>query len=155
LAGLVLVAACANLAGMLMARGADRQREMAIRVSMGAGAGRLARQLLTETLLLAAIGGVAGCVVAILISTALSAWRLPVELPVQFDVNPDAQVFVFAFVIATLAGVLFGIAPARQASKTDPNAALKAATAGDPRRVGGRRAICSSRRRSWCASCCS
>jgi predicted permease len=136
LAGLVLIAACANLAGMLMARGADRQREMAIRVSMGAGAGRLARQLLTETLLLAALGGVAGCVVAILASSALSAWRVPVELPLQFDVHPDAQVFMFAFAIATLAGILFGLAPARQASKTDPNAALKG---GDGRRSAPRR----------------
>jgi predicted permease len=131
LAGLVLIAACANLAGMLIARGADRQREMAIRVSLGAGAGRLVRQLLTETLLLTGAGGLAGCVVAIAASYALSAWRVPVELPVQFNVTPDAWVFGFAFTISTLAGILFGTAPARQAARTDPNSALKG---GDNRR---------------------
>src|SRR5207247_9476820 len=114
LAGLVLLAACANLAGMLMARGADRQREMAIRVSMGAGAGRLARQLFTETLLLSMAGGIAGCGMAIVLSRGLSAWRLPIELPIQFDVRPDARVLLFALATSTAAGLLFGVAPARQ-----------------------------------------
>ncbi len=125
LAGLVLLAACANLASVLAARGADRRRELAIRISIGAGRGRIIRQLLTETLLLAASGGAAGCALAVAIARALSAWRAPVDVPVQFDVHADLRVLLFACLISTAAGLLFGLAPARQAARTDPNSALK------------------------------
>lgn len=125
LAGLTLLMACVNLAVMLIASGADRRRELAIRVSIGAGAGRLRRQVLTETLLLSLAGGAAGLALAFAAARALSAWRLPVEVPMQFDVTADARVFVFAFAISLAAGVLFGLLPARQAGRTDPNTALK------------------------------
>ena len=125
LAGLVLLAACANLASTLAARGADRQRELAIRLSIGAGHGRIVRQLLTETMALAAAGGVAGGVLAAALARALSAWRLPTDLPVQFDVQPDARVFVFALGVSIAAGLLFGLMPARQAARANPAAALK------------------------------
>ena len=125
LAGLTLLMACVNLAVVLTASGADRRRELAIRLSIGAGAGRLRRQVLTETLLLGIAGGLAGIVIAFGAARTLSAWRLPVELPVQFDVTADLRVFAFAFAISIAAGLLFGLAPARQAARTDPNAALK------------------------------
>lgn len=125
LAGLTLLMACVNLAVVLTASGADRRRELAIRLSIGAGAGRLRRQVLTETLLLGLTGGLAGLGLAFGAARALSAWRLPVELPIQLDVAADVRVFAFAFAISIGAGLLFGLAPARQASRTDPNAALK------------------------------
>jgi predicted permease len=125
LAALTLLMACVNLAVVLTASGADRRRELAIRLSIGAGAGRLRRQVLTETLLLAAAGGLVGLALAFGAAGALSAWRLPVEVPVQFDVTPDWRVFVFALGVSLVAGILFGLAPARDAARTDPNAALK------------------------------
>lgn len=136
LAGLVLLAACANLASLLTARTADRRREIAIRLSIGAGRGRIVRQLLTESLLLSMAGGLAGYALAIFLSNALSAWRAPMDFPVQFDVNADWRVFFFAFAVSTMAGVLFGLAPARHVSRTDMNAVLKGADGG---LVGGRR----------------
>jgi predicted permease len=130
LAGLVLLAACVNLAAVLVARGADRQREIAIRLSIGAGQRRLVRQLLTEALVLSLAGGVAGAALAWTGSRLLSAVSLPVELPVQFDVGADWRVWLFAFAISLVAGVLFGVAPARQATRMDPNTALKGSDLG-------------------------
>jgi predicted permease len=127
LAGLVLLTACANLASTLAARGADRQRELAIRLSIGAGRCRIVRQLLTEAVVLAAVGGAVGALGAAIAARGLSAWQLPVALPVQLDVHPDVRVFVFALLASLLAGFGFGGAPARQAATTDPNAALKSA----------------------------
>jgi predicted permease len=125
LAGLVLLTACANLASTLSARGSDRQRELAIRLSIGAGPGRLVRQLLTETVVLAVAGGAVGAFGAAVAAGALSEWQLPIALPVQFDLQPDARVFAFAFLISLVAGLIFGVAPARQAATTNPNSTLK------------------------------
>jgi predicted permease len=130
LAALVLLTACANLASMVAARAADRQREIAIRLSIGATRGRVIRQLLTETLVLSAFGGAAGYALATLLSRTLSAWHAPLDFPVQFDVMPDWRVFCFAAVISTIAGILFGLAPARHAARTDANAVLKGETSG-------------------------
>ncbi len=125
LSGLVLLTACANLASMLTARGVDRQREVAIRLSIGATRWRVQRQALTETLVLALLGGAAGLGLAVLLARLLSAWRAPMDFPVQFDVTPDWRVFFFALAISVVTGVLFGLAPARSAAKMDANAVLK------------------------------
>lgn len=125
LAGLVLLAACANLASVLAARGADRQRELAVRISIGASRGRIVRQLLTETLLLASVGGAAGCALAFVAARGLTAWHAPIDVPIQFDIPVDLRVLLFACATSAFAGVLFGLAPARQAAKTNPNGALK------------------------------
>lgn len=125
LAGLVLLTACANLASTLSARGTDRRRELAIRLSIGAGRGRLVRLLLTETVVLAVAGGAVGALAAALAARVLSAWQLPIALPMQFDLQPDARVFTFTFLVSLVAGIIFGVAPARQAASTEPNAVLK------------------------------
>ncbi len=125
LAGLVLLAACANLASVLAARGADRQRELAVRMSIGASRGRIVRQLLTETLLLATVGGAAGCALAFAGARALTAWHAPIDVPIQFDIPVDVRVLLFAAIASAAAGLLFGLAPARQAARTNPNSALK------------------------------
>jgi predicted permease len=125
LSALVLVIGCANLASILLAHGADRQREMALRTSIGAGRARLVQQLLTESVLLSLSGGLAGTALAFAASASLSHWALPLDLPVQFDVQADARVLSFGILASLVAGILFGIAPARQASRTDPNSTLK------------------------------
>ena len=139
LAALVLLAACANLASLLTARASDRQREIAIRLSIGARRARVVRQVLTETLVLALAGGGAGYALAFLLSEALSRTHAPMDIPVQFNVDPDWRVFVFAFGISIAAGVLFGCVPAWRTSKTDANAVLKgSATEGRLRRLAFR-----------------
>jgi predicted permease len=135
LAGLVLLTACANLASMITARGADRQREVAIRLSVGATRWRVQRQALTETVVLGVLGGLAGFGLAALLARLLSTWRAPLDFPVQFDVKPDWRVFLFAAAISVVTGVLFGLAPAHSAAKTDAHAVLK----GEPSAWRGRR----------------
>lgn len=125
LAGLVLLAACTNLASLLTARASDRQREIAIRLSIGATRGRIIRQVLTETLVLSLFGGSAGYALATLLSGLLSQWHPPVDVPVRLNVEPDLRVLLFAFAVSLAAGVLVGIAPATRASKTDAQAVLK------------------------------
>ncbi len=127
LAGLVLLTACANLASLLAARAADRQREMAIRVSVGADRGRVIRQVLTEALMLSVAGGAIGYGLALVLSHLLSRWRAPLDFPVQVNVDPDWRVLCFAWGASILAGILFAAVPAWRASNTDPNAAMKGA----------------------------
>src|SRR5882762_632037 len=129
LAALVLLVACTNLASMFTARATERQREVAVRLAIGAGRGRVVRQVLTETLVLSLLGGAVGYLLASFLSQALSHWRAPMDFPVQFSVNPDWRVFLFALGGAILAGTLFGSAPAWRVSRTDPNAALRGASA--------------------------
>ena len=130
LAGLVLLAACANLAASLSARATDRFREMAIRVSIGAGRARIARQLMTEAVLLALIAGACGSVVALLLLRALGHWQAPLDFPVQLQIEPDFRVLAFAPLVSTLTGVIFGMAPARHAWRMNPNDSLKGAQGG-------------------------
>ena len=122
---LLMMAGCSNLAGLLLARGNDRAREIALRTALGAGKTRIARQLLTESMLLAACGGLGGAAIAWAGTRAISARRLPTELPVQFDVTADLNVLLFATAAAIVVGLLVGVAPARFASRLDLNRSLK------------------------------
>jgi predicted permease len=128
---LVLVIACANVANMLLARGAARSRELALRAAIGASRGRLVRQLLAESLVLAAIGGALGVLVAHWSSRLLM--RLPMDalpIPVHFDFRLDGTVLAFAALASLLTTALFGLAPAWSASKPDLVPALKADATG-------------------------
>ena len=125
LAWLVLLAVCANLASLLAARAADRSREFAIRLSIGAGRGRILRQLLTESVVLGVLGGAAGCALACLLADLLSRWRPTPDFPGGFEIPVDWRVFLFSVAASLAAGILAGLGPARQAWKSDPNQALK------------------------------
>ncbi len=127
--GLVLLIACANVANLMLARAAARRREMAIRLSVGAGRWRLIRQLLTESLMLALIGGVAGSLLAFWSFEALSNFaisHLPHGFPeVALNLTPDVRVLGYALLLTVITGVASGLAPALQASRADANTALK------------------------------
>ena len=127
LAVLVLLIASVNLAAALTARGADRQRELALRLAIGAGVGRVVRQLLLETVVLVVLGGLAGVGLAVFGARALSTLTLPVDLPINFDVRADPLVLLFAFAVSLVTALVTGLAPARQAARTNPNVALKGA----------------------------
>lgn len=122
--GLVLLIACANVANLLLARSAARQKEIAIRAAMGASRGRVVTQMLTESVLLSVIGGVAGLLLSIWLTDVLIS-IIPKEAPRIDQVRIDYRVLVFAFGISTLTGLVFGLAPALQASKLDVSGSLK------------------------------
>jgi predicted permease len=119
LVGLILLVTCANVAGMLVARAAGREREIAIRLALGAGRGRLIRQLLTESLMLFSIGGAAGLLLATWGTRALGAINLPFPFPLHFDFAVDTRVLLFGLGAALLTGLSFGLAPALQSTRPD------------------------------------
>ena len=127
LALLVLLAACANLGGVFAARTADRARELGIRIAIGSSRSTIVRQLLTESVSIALIGGAAATLVASALLRALTHWQpAHLEIPIQFLVEPDNSVYLFAASLALLTGLVFGLIPARQVWKTDPIETLKA-----------------------------
>jgi predicted permease len=130
--GLVLLIACANVANVLLARGAGRGRELAIRMAMGAGRARIASQLLTESLLMSLVGGACGVLLAWVGGGALLSRFVPPGASgrVDIDVSPDLAVLAFTAAISMVTGVLAGIAPAIQASRPALVPALKTDTAG-------------------------
>ncbi len=115
--GLVLAVACANAAGLFLARGAARRREIGIRLALGARAGRLVRMLVSESLVLGLAGGAVGLVLAFWASRALSSWRLPMQMPISFQVELDSRVLLVTLGVALLTGALFGLVPALQIAR--------------------------------------
>jgi len=131
--GFILLIACANIANILLARSAARQKEISMRVALGAGAPRLFRQVLTESVLLAAIGGAVGLLLAHWTDTALLRMVSSSPDQIRLDLHPDARVLAFTLGVSLLTGILFGLAPAFQATRVDLNSVLK----GTSRRVAG------------------
>ncbi|MEO8504409.1 MAG: ABC transporter permease [Acidobacteriota bacterium] len=125
LAGIVLLVACANLANLLLARSAARQREMSVRLAMGAGRWRILRQVMTEALLLATLGGAAGLLAGYAGRNAIPSLFDDAWTAHAMDVRPDARVFLFALALTLVTGILFGIAPAWRATRGDVQSGLK------------------------------
>ena len=123
--GLVLLIACANVANLLLARASARVREVAVRLSIGAGRARLVRQFLTESLLLAGIGGALGLVVAMASSGTILSLFDTGQYPIRLDVGLNGRVLAFTITVAILTGVGFGLAPAFSATRVDLTQALK------------------------------
>ena len=136
LAGIVLLAACANLGSLFAARTADRTREIAIRLAIGSSRWRILRQVLVEAFVISILGGACACGLAWIALTGLASWHPPSDYPIKFSVLPQPSLILMALLISVLAGVLFGVMPLRQIFKTDPNDAIKS---GGSQSFAGRR----------------
>ncbi|MGC1295378.1 MAG: ABC transporter permease [Alloacidobacterium sp.] len=128
ISGAVLLIACANIANLLLVRGMARKAEMCVRTALGAARGRIVRQLLTESVLLAVLSGLAGLLVAYAGTRLLLMLAFPGEQNVPINANPSLEVLGFAFGLSLVTGVLFGVAPAWIAAQADPVEALRSGT---------------------------
>jgi predicted permease len=137
LAGLILLAACANLGSLFAARAADRSREVALRLALGSTRIRILRGLFTEAVLISLVGGAVGLCGSVVLLRALSAWQPFPRWPIHIGVNPDANVYAMALTLALLSGLLFGAVPVRQVLRTNPYEVVKAGSGGRAgRRIG-------------------
>ncbi len=137
LAGLILLAACANLGSLFAARAADRAKEIALRLALGSRRGLIVRQLLTEAVLVSLAGGVIGLAGGVVILRWLSAWNPIPNIPINVPVNPDVGTYLFALSLAVVSGLLFGVVPVRQVVKSDPWQVMRTGASG----VGGMRKL--------------
>ncbi|HMD39078.1 MAG TPA: ABC transporter permease [Candidatus Acidoferrum sp.] len=135
LAGLILLAACANLGTLFAARAADRSREFAVRLALGSGPLRILRQLLTEGVLISLIGGGVGLWGSVELLRAMSVWEPLPSAPLQIPVYADANVYIVALVLSLVSGFLFSAVPVRQVLRTDPYQVIKS---GSTAAAGGR-----------------
>jgi predicted permease len=134
LAGVVLLIACANVMNILLSRAGGRSREIAVRLAIGAGRSRLIRQLLTESLVIAAAGGALGLLVAKTGADLFSQMKIPTDIPVVLAVKLDPRVLLFTIIASVASALLFGLAPALQTTHPDLVAALKSGKSGDGKR---------------------
>jgi predicted permease len=139
LAGLILLAACANLGSLFGARAADRSREVALRLALGASRNRILRTLFTEAVLISLLGGAVGLWGSVVLLRQLSVWQPFTKFPLTVPVNPDANVYGVALVLALVSGILFGIVPVRQVLRTDPYQIVKVGSSGTLGGALGRR----------------
>jgi len=120
LAGLILLAACANLGSLFAARASDRAKEVALRLALGSKRGMILRQLLTEAILVSLAGGVLGLSGGVVVLRVLSAWQPIPDVPINVPVNPDVRTYAVALLLALISGLLFGMVPVRQVMRADP-----------------------------------
>jgi predicted permease len=130
LAGLILLAACANLGSLFAARAADRSREVAVRLALGSGPLRILRQLFTEAVLISLLGGAVGLWGSVELLRALSVWQPLPTAPLQIPVYADANVYAVALLLSLLSGFLFGAVPVKQVLRTDPYQVIKSGSTG-------------------------
>ena len=151
LAGLILLAACANLGSLFAARAADRSREIALRLALGSSRQRILRQLFTEAILVSIAGGICGMAGAVVILRVLSTWHPIPGIPINVPVNPDINTYALALVFALFSALLFALVPVQQVLRADPWKIIRAGASGlgTSRRVtardillGGQIAIC-------------
>ncbi|HKF49670.1 MAG TPA: ABC transporter permease [Terracidiphilus sp.] len=130
LAGLILLAACANLGSLFAARASDRWREVALRLALGSTRTRILRQLLTEAVMVALGGAALGIAGAVTLLRLLSAWQPVPDIPINIPVYPDTRTYVVALGLALVSGLLFGLVPVRQVMKANPYQGIKTGAAG-------------------------
>jgi len=130
LAGLILLAACANLGSLFAARAADRSREVALRLALGASRLRILRQLFTEAILISLVGGAVGLWVSVVVLRGLSVWQPFARIPLHVPVTPDANVYGVALLLTLASGFLFGAVPVRQVLHTNPYEIVKSGSMG-------------------------
>jgi predicted permease len=135
LAGLILLAACANLGSLFAARAADRSREIALRLALGSSRKRILRQLFTEAVMVSLMGGTVGLAGSVLLLRWLNVWQPVSDFPIRVPVSPDWHVYAVAVLLALLSGLLFGVVPVRQVLRANPYEVVKAGSTG----MAGRR----------------